>query len=100
VLNVLAPLLKGKGHIVIPATVLWVTAHENFRLFAAQNEALYIGRKELPSTLRNSFLEVKVPPVQRSRAGSHHLAKVPPSSGSMCSLSTLKWKLQPKPREW
>lgn len=60
VLNLLFPLLEGKGLIQIPGTDKTVHAHPDFRFFATQNDAKYASRHQLPTSLRNRFLEVQV----------------------------------------
>lgn len=60
VLNMLFPLLEGKGYIHIPGTDKIVEAHPNFRFFATQNDAKYANRHQLPVSLRNRFVEVQV----------------------------------------
>lgn len=60
VLNMLFPLLEGKGFIQIPGTDKIVEAHPSFRFFATQNDAKYANRHQLPLSLRNRFVEVQV----------------------------------------
>ena len=59
VLNALFPLLEGERQIKIPGTSKVVITHKNFRFFATQNDAKYIGRNQLPISLRNRFLEIQ-----------------------------------------
>jgi midasin (ATPase involved in ribosome maturation) len=59
VLNALFPLLEGQRKIKIPGSDKTVIAHPNFRFFATQNEAKYVGRNQLPISLRNRFLEIQ-----------------------------------------
>lgn len=58
VLNVLYPILEGQKKIRIPNTNQFVLVHQDFRFFATQNETKYLGRKQLPKTLRSRFFEI------------------------------------------
>jgi MoxR-like ATPase len=60
VLNYLCPLLEGKGYLHVPGSNKIVQSHPDFRFFATQNDAKYASRHQLPTSLRNRFLEVQV----------------------------------------
>ncbi len=55
------PLLEGKQTVVLPGSDTVIPVHPNFRFFAAQNDAAYGGRKQLPVSLRARFLQTQVP---------------------------------------
>jgi MoxR-like ATPase len=57
----LQPLLEGKQTVVLPGSDTVIPVHPNFRFFAAQNDAAYGGRKQLPMSLRARFLQTQVP---------------------------------------
>ena len=59
VMNVLYPLLEGQQHLTVPNTGQTLLARDGFRFFATQNGTSYVGRKQLPKTLRSRFLEIK-----------------------------------------
>ncbi|CAF1192426.1 unnamed protein product, partial [Didymodactylos carnosus] len=59
VMNVLYPLLEGQQHLTVPNTGQTLAARDGFRFFATQNGTGYVGRKQLPKTLRSRFLEIK-----------------------------------------
>jgi hypothetical protein len=54
------PLLEGKQTVVLPGSDTVIPVHPNFRFFAAQNDAAYGGRKQLPVSLRARFLQTQV----------------------------------------
>ncbi|UJR09471.1 hypothetical protein I4U23_013709 [Adineta vaga] len=58
VMNVLYPILEGQKHLTVPNTGRILLAKDGFRFFATQNGTTYIGRKQLPKTLRSRFLEI------------------------------------------
>jgi hypothetical protein len=58
VMNVLYPILEGQKHLTVPNTGRVLLAQDGFRFFATQNGTTYVGRKQLPKTLRSRFLEI------------------------------------------
>ncbi len=56
----LQPLLEGKQTVVLPGSDTVIQVHPKFRFFAAQNDAAYGGRKQLPVSLRARFLQIQV----------------------------------------
>jgi midasin (ATPase involved in ribosome maturation) len=62
VMNVLYPILEGQQQIIVPNTDKILSVHDGFRFFATQNGTNYIGRKQLPKTLRSRFLEIHFQP--------------------------------------
>ena len=62
VMNVLYPILEGQPSMDIPNTNQRILIHREFRFFATQNGTNYLGRKQLPVTLRSRFLEVPFQP--------------------------------------
>ncbi|CAF3897145.1 unnamed protein product, partial [Rotaria sp. Silwood1] len=59
VMNVLYPILEGQQHLTVPNTGQTLVARDGFRFFATQNGTSYVGRKQLPKTLRSRFLEIQ-----------------------------------------
>ncbi|CAF2953951.1 unnamed protein product [Rotaria sp. Silwood2] len=59
VMNVLYPILEGQQHLTVPNTGQTLIARDGFRFFATQNGTSYVGRKQLPKTLRSRFLEIQ-----------------------------------------
>lgn len=59
VMNVLYPILEGQLSLTVPNTGQTLMAKEGFRFFATQNGTSYVGRKQLPKTLRSRFLEIQ-----------------------------------------
>ncbi|CAF4468675.1 unnamed protein product, partial [Didymodactylos carnosus] len=57
-MNVLYPILEGQHHLTVPNTGQTLIARDGFRFFATQNGTSYVGRKQLPKTLRSRFLEI------------------------------------------
>ena len=51
--------MEGEKKIKIPGSDKIVIAHKNFRFFATQNDAKYIGLNQLPISLRNRFLKIQ-----------------------------------------
>ena len=62
VMNVLYPILEGQQHLTIPNTGQTLIARDGFRFFATQNGTSYVGRKQLPKSLRSRFLEIQFHP--------------------------------------
>lgn len=61
VLNLLHPLLEGKGAIALPGSMAVVRAAPGFRIFATANNGTYAGRSALPEALRGRLMVVSVP---------------------------------------
>ncbi|CAF0790029.1 unnamed protein product [Adineta steineri] len=59
VMNVLYPILEGQQYLTVPNTGQTLMARDGFRFFATQNGTSYVGRKQLPKTLRSRFLEIQ-----------------------------------------
>ncbi|CAF3432646.1 unnamed protein product [Rotaria socialis] len=59
VMNVLYPILEGQQCLTVPNTGQTLMARDGFRFFATQNGTSYVGRKQLPKTLRSRFLEIQ-----------------------------------------
>ena len=59
VLNMLFPILEGRGYITLPDNGRRVVAAPGFRFFATQNGASYSNRHLLPMSLRSRFVEVQ-----------------------------------------
>ena len=62
VMNVLYPILEGQKYLTVPNTGQTLVARDGFRFFATQNGTSYVGRKQLPKTLRSRFLEIEFHP--------------------------------------
>jgi len=59
VLNMLFPLLEGRGYITVPGTNTVRIAHPDFRIFATQNPRdTSVGRNALPASLQSRFVQV------------------------------------------